>query len=68
MGCSVNMNSDLRGQNFICQKHDPLSKEKKQWNPAYFSIKCSEPCRKKTKNLVNTHGKTTELASLTLRE
>ena len=30
MGCVVKMNTDLIGQSFICQKHDPTSKEKKQ--------------------------------------
>ena len=31
--------------------------EKKQWNTAYFFIKCSKPCRKKWKNHVATHKK-----------
>ena len=30
MGCVVKLNTDFIGQNFVYQKHDPLSKKKKQ--------------------------------------
>ena len=43
-----------------------LPKRKKQWQTAYFFVKCSTPCRKKHKNAVNTHRKTMELAGLTV--
>ena len=46
MGCVVLMNTDLIGQSFLRQKIDHPSKKEKQWNAAYFFIKCCEPCRK----------------------
>ena len=58
------MNTDLIGQNFLCQKHDPVSKKKKQRRTACFFIKCSQRCRKKQRNPVNTHRKKREFGKL----
>ena len=37
MGCVVNMNTDLIGQNFPCQKHDPPSEKKNNERLPNFS-------------------------------
>ena len=59
------MNTDLIGQNFLCQKHEPLRKRKYIERPLIFSQNLPNLAKKRT-NPVNTQ-KNMELASLTLR-
>ena len=49
MGCVVIMNTDLFGQNFLCQKLDPPPKKNNE-KPPFFN-KCCKRCQKQIKNL-----------------
>ena len=67
MGCVVLMNTDLFGQNFLCQKLDPPPKKKKTTRDFFFFNKCCKRCQKQIKKPLNTHRTKTELTSLRVR-